>query len=578
MSSIPMPAAGRPHVNPVPRFSASVVVLRDSPRGLEVLMLRRAEKPNDQNSGAAVFPGGLLDTQDRTLHGFSAGPDDAAASARLQLREGGLDYWLAAVRECFEECGLLFALDEENRPAHLNQLPAGELRQLRHDLHAGRAHLGQLCERFSLRLDTGALEYLSHWITPPGRPKRFDTRFFVAVAPAGQQAVADETETVELMWLTPNEALSPERALKLLNVTEVTLKHLAGFERAADVLAQARAQAHGDLLTIMPRVGTAQRHGQPVPKVVMPGEWPYAEIGRLDPEGRGHVHVDLQPGRAVRLSERVVRVTADNGSVMTGPGTNAYLVGSGEAWALVDPGPDEAPHVQALLAAFESEVKAQQPGATLHWILCTHTHKDHSPAAAAVHAATGAPRAGRVAAHPEWQDTGFAPERVLNHGERIELGPDCTLRVVHTPGHASNHLCFLLEQEKLLFTGDHLMQGSTVVINPPDGDMGAYLRSLQALLAEDIEWLAPGHGFLIDQPHAVVNKTIAHRLAREKKVLGALKALGASTMDALLARVYDDVPEKLHAVARRSLTAHLHKLRDDGRAAADDAQVWRLRA
>ncbi|EHR69650.1 Zn-dependent hydrolase, glyoxylase [Burkholderiales bacterium JOSHI_001] len=553
----------RPHVNPVPRFSASVVVLRDGAAGLEVLMLRRAERANDQNSGAAVFPGGLLDAQDSLHHALCSGLDDTQASRRLGLNANGLDYWMAAVRECFEESGLLFARGADDQPAHLDDLPAEERRALRHSLHAGDLDLAALCARFGLTLDVGALTYLSHWITPPGRPKRFDTRFFVAVAPAPQQAVADETETTELMWLTPQQALSPERGLKLLNVTEVTLKQLAGFGHTADVIAHAAAQPLAP--AIRPVVGAGERG----PVVVMPGEWPYDEIARLDPEGRGHVAVDLKPGRAVRLSERVIRITADNGSVMTGPGTNAYFVGSGTQWALVDPGPDDATHVKSLL-----EQAAQLPG-PLQWILCTHTHKDHSPAAAALHRATGAPRAGRVAAHPEWQDTGFAPERVLAHGDRINLGPDCTLRVVHTPGHASNHLCFLLEQERLLFTGDHLMQGSTVVINPPDGDMAAYLASLEALLQEDLDHLAPGHGFLIAQPHAVVKKTIAHRLGREAKVVDALRAGGPAALDALVTRVYADVPERLHAVARRSLQAHLLKLQGEART-VKEGEVWRL--
>jgi glyoxylase-like metal-dependent hydrolase (beta-lactamase superfamily II) len=234
---------------------------------------------------------------------------------------------------------------------------------------------------------------------------------------------------------------------------------------------------------------------------------------------------------------------------------------------LIDPGPYDAAHVKALLAA--------APGPITR-ILVTHTHKDHSPAAQALHAATRAPMFGRVADHPEWQDTAFKPDAVLSHGERIALGTDCTLRVIHTPGHASNHLCYLLEQEKLLFTGDHLMQGSTVVINPPDGDMQAYLQSLRALLDLDLEWLAPGHGFLIDQPHRVVERTIAHRLQRETKVVDALRTLGGGQIDALLPVVYSDVPERMYPVAARSLRAHLHKLRADGRAEEAGGR-WSLR-
>src|SRR4029077_5069285 len=152
------------------------------------------------------------------------------------------------------------------------------------------------------------------------------------------------------------------------------------------------------------------------------------------------------------------------------------------------------------------------------FILCTHTHLDHSPAAAAIKAATGAQILGRPA--PQGQDATFKPDVVLENGQRVDLG-EITLRAIHTPGHASNHLCYLLEETKMLFTGDHVMQGSTVVINPPDGDMRAYLRSLDKLLGEDIAIIAPGHGYLIGVPHREVKRLVAHRLAREARVARA---------------------------------------------------------
>jgi glyoxylase-like metal-dependent hydrolase (beta-lactamase superfamily II) len=305
---------------------------------------------------------------------------------------------------------------------------------------------------------------------------------------------------------------------------------------------------------------------------VMPGAWPFAEIGRLDPEGRGHVSTELAPAVPVWLSPRVLRVTAPNGSMMTGPGTNSYFIGTPGAddWALLDPGPDDAAHVQALIAAAPGRVTR---------IVVTHTHKDHSPAAAALkaHWAHGGVRSfGRVAAHLEWQDAGFVPDHVLADGDVLQLGGDATLRAVHTPGHASNHLCFLLEQEKLLFTGDHIMQGSTVVINPPDGDMAVYLASLKRLLDLDLEWLAPGHGFLIDEPHAAVNKLVAHRLGREAKVLAALRALAPVGEDALRDAVYADTPKHLHGVALRSLRAHLQKLQGEGVARLGEDACWTL--
>jgi len=545
-----------------PRLSASVIVLRDSDRGLQVLMLRRAERAGDQHSGVAVFPGGMLDDHDRERHALCAGLDDATASARLGLPCGGLDYWVAAIRECFEEAGLLFAVDAHGAWANLDAHSRAELKAMRHRLHAGETDLSVLCKAWGLTLAADRLHYFSHWLTPPGRPKRFDTRFLAAEAPPGQIPSADETETADLMWLTPVEALSPDQGLTLLTVTEETLKALSKFATVREALDAADARREVPL--IMPRIGASAKGMRPV----LPHEWAYAEIGRLDPEGRGKVAFELVPGRAVRLSPRIVRVTADNGSMMTGPGTNSYFVSdpAGGACALIDPGPDDDAHVRALLAA--------APGPITR-IIVTHTHKDHSPAAQAMRAATGAELLGRVAGYPEWQDGDFEPDIVLADGDRVALGVDCTLRVIHTPGHASNHLCYLLEQEKLLFTGDHLMQGSTVVINPPDGDMQAYLDSLRALLALDIEWLAPGHGFLIDRPHDVVQRTVAHRLQREAKVVAALRAQGPGPIDALLPVVYQEVPARLHAMAARSMRAHLLKLQTDGRA-REQGGVWSM--
>ena len=266
-------------------------------------------------------------------------------------------------------------------------------------------------------------------------------------------------------------------------------------------------------------------------------------------------------------------MTANNGSMMTGPGTNTYLLGGGAAneWAVIDPGPLDDAHLEAILNA--------APG-PIRWIFVTHTHNDHSPASLPLKARTGAQLLGRVAGHPEWQDTAFIPEVTLQGGERFELpGPDgqtTTLRAIHTPGHASNHICYLLEEEKLLFTGDHVMQASTVVINPPDGDMSAYVTSLRTLLGEDLDWLAPGHGFLMARPRQAMQGIIEHRLKREAKVVGALREIGPAAEDALLAVVYADVPTRLHAMALRSLRAHLYKLRDEATAGQTDGR-WALR-
>ena len=264
---------------------------------------------------------------------------------------------------------------------------------------------------------------------------------------------------------------------------------------------------------------------------------------------------NIVPGVAVALSPAVKRITAPNPGVMTGPGTNSYIVGTREL-ALIDPGPDIALHVQALVEAV---------GDRLKWILCTHTHLDHSPAARTLKLATGASIGGLACAQDGRQDAEFCPDRVLADGDTVTL-EGVTLRAVHTPGHASNHLCYLLEEERLLFTGDHVMQGSTVVISPPDGNMQAYFASLDKLLRLDLAALAPGHGRLITTPHVEVRRLVAHRLKREEKVVGALARKNPGTLDELVALAYDDVSEKLHPVARRSLHAHLIKLAAEGRA------------
>jgi glyoxylase-like metal-dependent hydrolase (beta-lactamase superfamily II) len=180
---------------------------------------------------------------------------------------------------------------------------------------------------------------------------------------------------------------------------------------------------------------------------------------------------NLTPESPSALSPLVRRVVANNPGLMTGPGTNTYLVGIDEV-AVIDPGPQSDTHLDVLL---------RMVGDRLRWILCTHTHIDHSPGALALKAATGAELIGMRAPSDGRQDTGFAPDREPAHGERLDLG-GVRLRALHTPGHASNHLCYLLEETRMLFTGDHVMQGSTVVINPPDGDMRVYLASLERLL------------------------------------------------------------------------------------------------
>ena len=259
-------------------------------------------------------------------------------------------------------------------------------------------------------------------------------------------------------------------------------------------------------------------------------------------------------GEVRALSSRVRRIVAPNPGPMTGPGTNTYIVGHRDL-VVVDPGPAEPSHVEAILACV---------GDQLRFIACTHTHPDHSPAAALLAQATGAELVGRVTADDQHQDLTFRPARQIEDDECLS-GTDWTLRAIRTPGHVDNHVCFLLEEEGMVFAGDHIMNGSTVVIVPPGGDMADYIASLKRLLEYEVSVVAPGHGELIDDCRAEVEKLVRHRLMREAKVAAALTGQTQS-LDELVVNVYDDVPEVMHEWAKRSLLAHLIKLEAEERA------------
>jgi glyoxylase-like metal-dependent hydrolase (beta-lactamase superfamily II) len=263
------------------------------------------------------------------------------------------------------------------------------------------------------------------------------------------------------------------------------------------------------------------------------------------------------------LSASVRRIVAGNAGLMTGPGTNTYLIGIREV-AVLDPGPDDVKHLDAILAT---------AGAVIRWIIVTHTHLDHSPLVNRLAQRTGARVIGMAAPDDGRQDATFSPQQQPRDGERLSLG-DVELIAIHTPGHASNCMCYLLEGERLLFTGDHVLEGVSPVILPPDGDMSAYLRSLDKLQTHDFERIAPGHGDVMERGKEVISALRAHRLAREDKILRSLHRLAAATLDELTPIVYDDVPVDRHRWARLTLDAHLIKLARDGRA-GERHGVWR---
>jgi glyoxylase-like metal-dependent hydrolase (beta-lactamase superfamily II) len=280
-------------------------------------------------------------------------------------------------------------------------------------------------------------------------------------------------------------------------------------------------------------------------------------------------------GTPVELAPGLVRLTAPNPGLMTGPGTNTYLIGT-NALAVVDPGPDHAGHRQLILEAAAGR-------GPIRWVLVTHTHIDHAPGAAALAEATGAQVIGFGPAD------GFAPDLTVGEGWTLPLpGPGSasrTVQAVHTPGHASDHVCWLLPESRTLLTGDHVMHGSTVVIRPPDGDLGQYLASLDRLRHFDppLRTLAPGHGRLMEHVDEVAGALIAHRLGRHERVAEALGTVTTATVDDLLPSVYEDVSQPQLPVARFSLWAHLRHLSAQGRAEEVDAAsgddtietVWR---
>ena len=244
------------------------------------------------------------------------------------------------------------------------------------------------------------------------------------------------------------------------------------------------------------------------------------------------------------------KITAPNPGVFTGDGTNAYLIGKNDL-TLVDPGPANEEHINNIIKIADGKIKR---------ILVTHTHKDHSPAALPISRILNVPMYGRlVDGDSLWEDETFIPDIVMSDGDTIETS-EYSIEAIHTPGHASNHLCFLIPEINCLLTGDHIMDGSTVVIAPPDGDMTKYISSLEKLFNYKIDTFAPGHGSYMNEPEKTIQAIIRHRLTREGKVFRRLEEAGSSDLDQLVKLVYDDVSEMLYPIAKFSLQAHLIKL------------------
>ena len=546
-----------PHREPAAtRAAATVLLLRDAAPGggIEVLMTRRSDTASFA-PGAYVFPGGGIDALD-------ADPaTHAAVDRRPTQGDAHLTQAIAAIRESFEELGVLLARHRsDGRWAGAADIAA---------LDRHQPFIAQ-CAARGLRPAADSVFLLAHWTTDRDLPRRFDVPFLVARMPPGQEPVADEAEQFEPVWVRPADALARHAAGQFFMIfpTIRTLQRLARFADTQAVFDALRDEQ--PLWTSCPRAGTL---GGKEARY-MEDDAPYGELALVCPDGQIVHPLDWQPERAVPLLRNVQRLTAANPGVMTGPGTNSYLVGEpATGYIAIDPGPADAAHIDTLWRA---------AGGDIRMIVCTHSHPDHSPGAAPLQALcvhAGRPRPpvlGLPSAPTARAASHFTPDRTLQNGELLTLAGQApegetthTLQVVHTPGHAANHLCLLLVEDALLFSGDHILNGSTTVIDPPDGNMADYLDSLDrldALCAEHgVEFILPAHGHVLGGPvhgaRSAIAQLKAHRLAREAKVLAAMQALPQGSMDDWVRHAYADVPERMWPVAQRSLLAHVERIR-----------------
>jgi recombination protein RecT len=520
------------------RPAATVLLLRDGPDGAEVLMTRRSPTASFA-PGAYVFPGGGIDAADAAAH--------ADATRRSGQGDLHLTQAIAAIRESFEELGVLLARHADGRMAGAADIAALDR----------KAPFAAQCRARGLSLAADTVYVLAHWITDRDLPRRFDVPFLVARMPDGQQPVADEAEQFEPVWVRPADALKRHEAGQFFMIfpTIRTLERLQHFADVDAVLAACASEL--PLWKSCPRAGLLA--GAEVR--YMEHEMAYGELALVCPDGQLLHHLDWHTDQPVPLLKNVQRLTAPNPGVMTGPGTNSYLVGDPHTgYIAIDPGPDDPQHLQRLWRA---------AGGDIRLIVCTHSHPDHSPGARPLQAlcAGKPPILGLASAPTARAASQFSPDRTLVDGERISLSGDGiqhTLLCVHTPGHAANHLCLVLLEDGLLFSGDHILNGSTTIVDPPDGNMTDYLESLDKLsaacAAHGIDFILPAHGYVLGAAPQAIAQLKAHRLRREARILAAMQERPGAPMEDWVALAYDDVPPRMWPVAQRSLLAHVQRI------------------
>ena len=472
-----------------PRDAATLAILRDGPGGLEILVTLRPKTMRFMG-GATVFPGGGLSESDADPRWEEASTLSMTHAAELTEEpiERALSFFVCALRESFEEVGFVIG--------------SGDLPVDRSEAEHGADFLESCLER-GVVLGLDRLVPAGRWVTPQGAPVRFDTRFFCVRAPDGWEPRPDPREVESADWVTPQDALD-ELAGGTALMAPPTVEML-------QLLAK-----HDDVQSVLDGIGAEALTG----------------AGNLI---------------SVRLSPLVHVVLAPNPGVMTGPGTNSYIVGAGPTF-VIDPAVDDDEYIDELV-----ERAGEVAG-----ILITHRHSDHVGGAAVLAARTGAP----VRAFGS-DPAGTAEVFPVGDGEVLEAG-GARLRTLHCPGHAADHLCWWMEGAATLFAGDNVLGEGTAVIAPPDGNMRDYLDSLHRLLDLHIDRIYPGHFRWLDGGAEVIKGYIEHRKDRERQVLAALGA-GESTVEEVVSRVYTDTPEHLHPIAAYSALAHLEMLEEQGK-------------
>jgi ribonuclease/clavin/mitogillin len=512
-----LPAA--PAAPPPARPSASVVPWRRAAggSGVEVYWAQRAPSLPFMG-GWHAFPGGAFSRSDAAIPVHGEPGYDGPSPSEPEASGPDLPPGIAAcgLRELFEEVGLLVATPE-TAPA------PGELPSARAALLAGETPFAALLERLGTTLDASRLVYAGRWLTPPFAPLRFDNRFFLLEWPASE-AVQPEVHAGEFAageWIDPAAAFESWR--------------------------------RGEVLAAPPILHILQ---------VLAEEGPVAGLPRL----RDSSEANLGPFRRVELRPGVVMLPLATLTLPPAATTNAILLGTGDC-VLVDPGSPHAAEQERLLAALDAAREKLGRRVTAIWL--THHHPDHVAGVEALRRALGVP----VLAHPLTAERlaghGIAVDAPLEEGQRIELArgpglPPLSVLVLHTPGHARGHLCFLEEGERSLLAGDMVAGIGTIVVDPPEGDMDDYLGSLARLAALRPKTLFPAHGPAIKDAEAKLREYLDHRLWREERILAAWQE-GLREPAAMLPVVYDDVPPEAHPIAARQIQAHLERLRRGGR-------------